>query len=95
MTTEQDCITHTIIKAAVEAAGAAGQAMAAMRKDNNDRMQNVVPRISGSIMKQPTFNLEAEDKGSKLKIIIQNVINIFESYKGAKRKNSNKKELAR
>ena len=53
-------------QAAIEAATAVIQAMAVVRTDNNDRMQNVVPKTSGHVMQQSTFNWEAEDKYSKL-----------------------------
>ena len=41
-----------IAQAVVEAARAEVQAMVVVRTDNNDRTQNVVPKIGGPITKQ-------------------------------------------
>ena len=54
--------------------------MAVERRDNNDRMQYMVPKIGGPIIQQPTVNGESEDKYSKFKNFIQMVNNVFESY---------------
>ena len=43
---------QAIAQEAIEAV----QAMAVVRTDNNDRMQNIVPKIGGPIMQQPMFN---------------------------------------
>ena len=42
--------------------------------------KNVGPRLGQPIMKQPTFNWEAEDKYNELKNFKLAVINIFKSY---------------
>ena len=60
MATEQDAIIQSIALASVEAPRVVIQAMAVMRTDNNDIMQNVVSKISRPFMQQPKFNSEAE-----------------------------------
>ena len=42
--------------------------------------KNAGPRLGGPIIKQPTFNWEAEDKYSELKNFRLEVNNIFKSY---------------
>ena len=53
---------QAIAQPVVEAARVAVQAMAVVRTDSNDMMQNEVPQIGGPIMQQSTFNWETEDK---------------------------------
>ena len=45
-----------------------------------ERMQNMRPRLDRTIMKQPTFNWEAEDKYTELKNIRLEVNNILKLY---------------
>ena len=80
MVPEQDTIMQAIARAANGAARVVVQAMAIVRTDRNDRMQNAVPKIGRAIMRKCTFNGEEEDKYSELKNFIQEVNNIFESY---------------
>ena len=47
---------QAIAKAAIEVERAVVQDMAVVKTDNSDKMQNVVLKISGAIMQQPTFN---------------------------------------
>ena len=68
------------MQAVVEAARAVAQVMAAVRIDNNDRMQNAIPKVSRPNKQQPMFNWEAEEKYSKLKSFIWEINNTFESY---------------
>ena len=67
MATKQTNITEAIAQEVAEAARVVVQAMAMARTDNSETTQNEVLKISGTIMKQPPFNWEAEDKYSKLK----------------------------
>ena len=61
-----------------EVTGAAIQAMAAARAE---RPQSVVgPKIGGPAMKQPSFNLEADNKYSELKTLRLEVNNILTMY---------------
>ena len=71
---------QAIVYAAVEAARAVVQTMVVARKENNDRMENTICKIGGTIMQQSMFNWEAEDKFSELKKFIPEVHNISESY---------------
>ena len=80
MATDQTNITEAISHTAAEAAKAVVQVMAAVITDNSERTQNAVPKKGRPFMKQSTFNWEAEDKNSELKIC-REVNNIFESYK--------------
>ena len=64
MATEQDTIMQAIAKAAVEAATSAVQAMTVARKDNKDRMENLIPKIGSLIIQQLMLNSEAGDKYS-------------------------------
>ena len=80
MVTEQTNITKAITQAAAEAARLVVQAMAVARTDNSEKTQNVIPKVVEPITKQPTLNWEAEYKYSKIKIFIQQVNNVFESY---------------
>ena len=68
MASEQTNITEAISKVAAETARTAVQAMAMAMADNSQRIQNVVPDTGGPIMKQPTFDLEADDTYSELKV---------------------------
>ena len=70
MATEQDTIMQAIAQTAIEAARAVVKAKDVARTVKNVRMQNVVPKISGPIRQQPTFNWKAEDKYNKLKNFI-------------------------
>ena len=45
-----------------------------------ERTQNVRPRLGGPMLKQPTFNLQAEDKYNEFKNFRLEVNNIFKSY---------------
>ena len=55
---------EVIAQAVAEAARATIQPMAA---SSVDRMKNTGPRLSRPIMKQPSFNGEADDKYNELK----------------------------
>ena len=68
MASEQTNITKATAHAGVVAARVAVQAMATANADNSQRLQNVVPKICGSIIKQLMFNWVADDKYSELKI---------------------------
>ena len=57
METKHDTIMQAIAHAANKAARVmVVHDMAAVRTDNNHRMQNTVSKIGGPIMQQPTFN---------------------------------------
>ena len=70
MTSEQTLITEAIVQAAGEAARAAVQAMAMANTDNSKRIQNAILKICGPMMKQPTFDWEADVKYVELKNIM-------------------------
>ena len=53
--------------------------MAKARIHNSEITQNAIPKIGGPIMKQLTFNWEAEDICNKLQNFILEVNNVFES----------------
>ena len=78
MASEQTIATEAIAKAVAEVTRAAIQAMAAAMAE---RPQSVAgPKIGRPAMKQPTFNLEAEDKYSKLKTFRLQVNNVLTTY---------------
>ena len=62
MAFEQTNITKDIAQVAAEAARVAAKAMTTTNADDSQRLQNAVPKIHRPIMKQPTFNWEADDK---------------------------------
>ena len=68
---------EAVVQAVVEATRTAIQATAVTR---TERTQNLGLRLGGPIMKQPTFNCEAEDKYYELKNFRVEVNNIFELY---------------
>ena len=67
MATEQADITEAVVKVAAEAAKVAVQAMAMANVYNNQRAQNVIPKLDGSIMKQLTFDWHSTDKYAELR----------------------------
>ena len=77
MANEQSNANEVVAQALAEAARLMIQAMVAA---GAERTQNAGPSLDGSIMKQPTFNLEAEDKYNELKNFRLEVNNIFKSY---------------
>ena len=76
MASEQTNTNETIVHAEVEATRAAIQATAVARAE---RTQNVEPRLGRPMMKQPTFNWEAENKYNELKNFRLEVNNIFKT----------------
>ena len=58
MAINQANLTETIAQIAVEAAKVTvqGMAMSSAKKKNNQRVQNVGPKISSPLKKQPTLN---------------------------------------
>ena len=81
MASEQTNTNEAISYAVVEAARAAILAMAAAR---TERTQNVGPRLERHIMKQPTFNWEAEVKYNELKntsLEVNNISNLIAYHK--------------
>ena len=74
MTSEQIKTNEAIVQAVAEATRTAIQAMAVARAE---RTQNTGPRVGGPMMKEPTFNWEAEDRNNKLKNFRIEVNNIF------------------
>ena len=83
MATEQTNIREAIVQTVAEAVRVAVKVMVATRVENCTRhegTQDVGPKISGPIIKQPTFNWEAEDKYSELKSFRLEVNNVFKSY---------------
>ena len=72
-TNTNEAIAHVV----AETTRAAVQAMAMARAE---RTQNVRPRLGRPMMKQPTFNREAEDKYNEFKNFRIEVSNIFKSY---------------
>ena len=59
-------------------------AMQAMAVAGAEITPNVGPRLGGPIMKQPTFNLGAEDKYNELKSFRLEANNIFKFYSKSK-----------
>ena len=51
-----------------------------MAASRAERTQNVGPRLGRPLMKQPTFNWEAEDKYNELINFRQLINSIFKSY---------------
>ena len=64
MANEQTTTNEVIAQAVVETTRAAIQAMTVA---GAERAQNVGPRLGKPMMKQPYFNLEADDKYNELK----------------------------
>ena len=77
MASEQRNTNEAIVQVVAEATRAAIQTMAMARAE---RTQNGGPRLDRPIMKQLTFNREAEDKYNELKNLRLEVMNIFKSY---------------
>ena len=67
MASEQLNITEAVTQVAAEAARVAVQAMATANADISKILQNTVSKIGRSIMKQSTFDWEADDKYTELK----------------------------
>ena len=66
MTSKPSNITEPIAWVAAQAARVAAQDMAVATADKSQTTQNVASKIGGPIMKQPTFDWEANDKYSEL-----------------------------
>ena len=79
MATNQANLTETITQIAAEAARVVVQAMAMASAENNQRVQNVGPKISGPLMKQPTFHWSSTDKYAKLRNFRMEVKNMFQN----------------
>ena len=56
MADDQANITENVAQIAAEAARVAGQAVAMASAENNQRAQNVVPKIGGPLMREPPFD---------------------------------------
>ena len=68
------------MQAVAEATRAAIQATTVAGTERRQNGQNVGPRQSRPIKKQPTFNWEVEDKNNELKNLRLEINNIFKSY---------------
>ena len=77
MANEQSNANEVIAQAVAEVARATIQAMAT---DRAERTQHAGPRLGRPIMKQPTFNWEAECKYNELKNFRLQISNICKSY---------------
>ena len=78
MASEQVIISEAIAKWVVEANGVAIQGMAVAA---TERPQSATaPRIGGPAMKQPSFNLEVDDKYIELKSFRIEVNTFFSTY---------------
>ena len=77
MASEQRNTEEAIAQAVDEARRAAIQAMVVAGAET---IQNTGPRLGRPMMKQPTFNWEAEDKYNELKIFRLEVNYIFKLY---------------
>ena len=76
MESEQTNVNEAIAQAVAETRAA----IQAMAPAGAERTQNVGPRLGRQMMKQPTFNWEAEDKYNELKNFRLEVNNTFKSY---------------
>ena len=77
MASEQTSTNEAIAQIMAVATRVAIQAIALTRPE---RTQNVGPRLGGPMMKEPTFNWEAEDKYNELKNFRLEVNHISKSY---------------
>ena len=78
MASEQAIASEAIAKAVAEVTRATVQAMAVTMAEKTQGAAG--PKIGGPAMKQQTFNLEADDKYSKLKTFRLEVNNILMMY---------------
>ena len=80
MTTEQANIIETIIQIGTEAARVAVQAMAIASVENNQRAQNVGPKLGGLLMRQLTFHCRFTDNYAEKRSFRVDVKNMFQNY---------------
>ena len=93
METEQSNITKAVLKIAAEASRVAVQPMAMASTDINPRIQNVVSKLGGPIMKQLTFHWSSINKCAELRNLKMEVKNMFlKLYCELSRKNAHYKK---
>ena len=77
MATEQANITEAVVQVAAKAERAAVQVMAMASADNNQRAQNVAPKLCRLIVKQQTFNWSSTAKYVEQRNFKMEVKNMF------------------
>ena len=85
MASEQITLSEIITKAVAEATRVAIQVMAATPAERPQSMAGLM--IDGPTMKQPTFNLEMEDKYTELRTFrlqVNNILSMYNTTQGEK-----------